>query len=244
MKYLIFTLLLLGCSLKNANITLPTPDSSSSTITTGYNPVVEIITPDGTHLCTGTFVSSVVILTAAHCALDSGRYSIITPFNTFYSSNVIHFGPGTVSDTNDIALIIFNSSVSNQFYNIGTQTAIGDILQLVGFGCDNIDSKTGAGLKRTGSNMVDALGYFIQFVTPITSTDSGILGPDNVAGSCFGDSGGPALNSNLQVVGVTHAGGNEGSYILSQYVDLINQQTNRNWIAAQNVAYNLNIIME
>ncbi|WP_396133675.1 trypsin-like serine protease, partial [Chamaesiphon sp. OTE_75_metabat_556] len=47
--------------------------------------------------------------------------------------------------------------------------------------------------------------------------------PDLRAGSCFGDSGGPALQANgdsQNVVGVTHAGGTMGSNIVSEYSDL------------------------
>ncbi|NBX82160.1 hypothetical protein EBQ90_03615, partial [bacterium] len=72
----------------------------------------------------------------------------------------------------------------------------------------------------------------------------GILGPSNRAGSCFGDSGGPALkmvNGEYQIVAVTHAGGIVDNTIISQYSDISNRSDNRGFIADANRTRNLGI---
>ena len=100
--------------------------------------------------------------------------------------------------------MIFGNSVASrslgQVYGVGSEVQTGETLRLVGFGCDNIETRDGSGVKRTGTNVVANIDDFVEFVTPEDATTGSasqesqkILGPDNRAGSCFGDSGGPAL---------------------------------------------------
>lgn len=263
---LVLGIVLAGCG-QNSNIAqnLPTPDGITAQPTSQFAAVVMVILPGGTGLCSGTFISPNAVLTAAHCSLTSGEYQVIASFGTFTTSNVVHFGPGQVDDPNDIALLIFSQNVASasqgQVYNIGTSVSVGNTLRLVGFGCDDVSSRDGAGVKRTGTNVVESIDDYLEFQTPLDSTNSGstgttqaleipggagkgrIIGPDNLAGSCFGDSGGPAINEaggTELIVGVTHAGGANGSVENSEYVDLT-RSDNQGWLTQMNSQYSLGI---
>ncbi len=238
---------IVGCAKSGAN--LPAPSSESVQVTTLYPAVVEVILPGGAGLCSGTFISPRAVLTAAHCALNGGSYTINASFGVFTTSNRVKFGAGVVNDPNDIAILYFNSDVADaslgQVANLGSSVHEGDIARLVGYGCTNIDTRTGAGLKRTGTNVVESLDDYINFLTPTDSTTGGrgLVGAVNRAGSCFGDSGGPAFlegASSLTLVGVTHAGGADSGGIVSEYVDMT-RTDNRNFIATQNSAHSLGI---
>ena len=137
--------------------------------TTDYPAVVEIIAPDGTTGCTGTFISARAVLTASHCAQQSGIYSVNTSFGTFTTSNKATFGSGAPTDPNDIAVLYFDTDTAvgspSQFVNLGTSVAQGDTLRLVGFGCNNFDTRNGFGVKRTGTNTVNQVDGFLEFFT-------------------------------------------------------------------------------
>ncbi len=241
---------LVGCQKNGAN--LPAPNGEEVQATTAYPAVVEVILPGGTGLCSGTFVSPRAVLTASHCALNSGTYEVITSFGVFSTTNRVQYGPGVVDDPNDIAILYFDSDIADptqgQVMNIGKSVQQGDVATLVGFGCTNIDTKTGAGIKRSGTNVVDSIDDYLEFLTPIDGTTGNgstqaILGSSNRAGSCFGDSGGPAALSSggtLVEVGVTHAGGTDSDGIVSEYVDLT-RTDNSGWLSSQNSTYNLGI---
>ena len=102
-----------------------------------------------------------------------------------------------------------------------------------------------SGVTRTGTNVVAFMDEYLNFLTPRSYSSSaarGIVGPGNRAGSCFGDSGGPAfaqVNGALVVVGVTHAGGYMGNDIISQYVNVGTRGDNRNWLRSKNAQYEL-----
>jgi len=239
-----------GCQKSAAN--LPAPSSESVQITSAYPAVVEVILPGGEGLCSGTFVSPRAVLTAAHCALNDGTYTINASFGTFTTANHIKLGAGVVDDPNDIALIYFTTNIADpnqgQVMNIGSSVHEGDTARLIGYGCTNISTRTGAGLKRTGTNVVDTIDDYINFLTPTDSTTGGdsqaLVGAVNRAGSCFGDSGGPAALDNgtsLALVGVTHAGGTDSDGIVSEYVDMT-RSDNRAFISSQNSALGLGII--
>lgn len=238
------SLALISCAKSNsAESGLPSPSSALAGITTDYSAVVMVVLPGGSGICTGTRISKHAVLTASHCVKSTGRYSITESGHTFSTYTVKAFGPGVVADPNDIALLIFDAEIAtdDQIYGIGASVHSGDTLRLVGYGCNNLSTKTGAGTKRTGTNVVESVDDYVEFSTPATAT--GILGASNRSGSCFGDSGGPAINESADVktvVGVTHAGGYEGSNIISQYCDLT-RSDNRGWLSTQNTTYNLAI---
>ena len=248
-----FSLALIGCG-KSVNAGLPTPNGRNVSSTTGYAPVVMVVLPGGRSICTGTIVSEFAVLTAAHCALESGRYQVITDKGTFSTHEVFFTGQGNANSTDDLALLVFdrenpiaNRAAGDVIYSIGDKVSEGDEIRLVGYGCDNITTRTGAGEKRTGTNVISDITDYIEFVTPKTTSNSanrGIIGPDNRAGSCFGDSGGPALakkGNSFEIVGVTHAGGSYQNSLISEYVNVATNSSNRAWLRSINTQENLQI---
>lgn len=248
---IILALLVSGCQ-KDRQSGLPTPSGeyAARIADSEYPAVVMVVAPGGAGICTGTFVSEKAVLTAAHCVLDSGTYTIQSSFGTFQSSNVRKLGQGLVDDPHDIALIILPSAVASrskkQVYDFNDNVHEGDTLRLIGYGCSSVETRRGAGVKRTGTNAVADLNDYIEFLTPVESSNAarGIIGRSNRAGSCFGDSGGPAVyerNGAQFVTGVTHAGGQSGSNQVSQYVNVATDSDNRGFLRSVSADLNLDI---
>lgn len=241
---IILSLSLVACGRKNSTLSLPAPLGSMIEITHDYPGVGMVVAPGGSGICTGTFVSDRTVLTAAHCVSAVGQYTFYTSENTaFTTSKKLVMGSGSINDLNDIALLIFDRSVAreDQIHRFSNNISLGDTVRLVGLGCNNLETRRGAGVKRTGTNVVAGLDQYITFLTP-RNYARGILGPINRAGSCFGDSGGPAfseINGELLIVGVTHAGGYSGDDLVSEYINVANRGDNRGWLRAQNVQNNL-----
>lgn len=222
--------ILFACAKAHDLGNLESPSDLNVETTADYPPVAMIYLPMGEGMCTGTFVSPRAVLTAAHCTARAGAYRVITSFGTYTTSTREVFGNGDVSDTGDLALLIFDQDVAlprNQtVYPIGDSVVLSENVRLVGFGCDDIDTKRGGGTKRTGTNQVYRIADFIELNTPSSRTRSAsrsILGPVNRAGSCYGDSGGPLMrkyDGHYEVIGVCHAGGVLDGAQISQYVDI------------------------
>lgn len=244
-----------GCGQLSSS--LEDPSKSLSSATDGYPAVVEVLAPGGNGLCTGTIVGPKAVLTAAHCTLKSGTYTVLSFFEEGAHSATTtikeSYGAGVVNDPNDIALLIFDSAIavqgSGNIYGLASSVSPSQSLDLVGFGCNNLDTRGGAGIKRKGSNQVQSVDDYLIFLTPINfagsvlSSNQRILGPSNRAASCFGDSGGPALTavgSTYEIVGVTHAGGSTSTDYVSQYVDLT-RTDNRSFLSTMNSKYTLAI---
>jgi hypothetical protein len=187
------------------------------------------------------------VLTAGHCVSENGAYTIIASFGTFTTYFKTSFGPGTINDPNDIALLYFNYDVASgaQVMPLGERVVTGDTVRIIGYGCNDIDTRRGSGIKRTGINTVSRISDYLELITPYQDpTSRAILGPENRAGSCFGDSGGPAAlgdsPGNLHLVGVSHAGGTYQDSLISEYTDFT-RSDNRNFVSQANQTYDLRI---
>jgi len=229
-----------------AGLPLPSQYNVSTISSSEFPGVVRVDSPNG-GICSGTIISERAVLTAAHCTLSSGLYKVSGGFGApVYTRTKENFGPGIVDDPNDISVLVFpESTFRNEYvFSIGSSVRTGDIATLVGYGCDNLYTSRGAGVKRMGTNQVANLNAYVEFYTPVSSTNyRGIIGPENRAGSCPGDSGGPAfkqVNGKYEVVAVTHAGGVWGRTIVSQYVDMT-RNDNRGFISRVNSQHSLDI---
>src|SRR5439155_14651374 len=128
-------------------------------------------------LCSGTFISEKAVLTAAHCAKTDGDYQVVASFGSFTTNQKVVLGPGVVDDPNDLAILIFDHNVASrgqgQVADIASSIHVGDTVRLVGFGCNNVTTRTGAGVKRTGTNVVAQISDYIEFDTPLNDSNSG-----------------------------------------------------------------------
>jgi hypothetical protein len=198
--------------------------------TSEFPMVVFLALPEGRGLCTGTFVSKRSVLTAAHCTQSPGTYRVFSNFGTFSTSEVVNLSTGQVNDPNDLSMLLFTEDTASwpdgQIAHLGEPARENEKITIVGYGCDDLKTRLGAGRKRMGTNYIYDVGTYLELLTPQTSSAvsaRGIQGPINRAGACFGDSGGPMFrmrNGLPEIVGVSHSGGYRGAMIASQYIDL------------------------
>lgn len=212
---------LLGCGKRLSENELPRPSSRLASESQAFPSVVAI---KGQEICTGTIVGPSTVLTAAHCVLKGIDFVVETPSGVLTPAEVRRLGTGSEGDSYDLALIYFSSPVfsAEQIMPLASGIRPGDFVYLVGFGCTSSEAKLSTGIKRLGTNIVSDSNDFIEVSTPGFNI-SKIVGPENRAGLCFGDSGGPLIKqmgNQWVVVGVAHGAYNEGSRQISQFVNL------------------------
>lgn len=235
--------LLVGCG-NSDNYEPPAPEAFPVQATQNFPSVTRVISIG--QLCSGIFASPRALLTASHCVRANSRVSVQTMQGRFDTSTVVKNGPGTVGDSRDLAVVIFPQPVvpSQEIYPIGN-TAVGETVHLVGYGCSDAQNRGGSGVKRAGTNSLYRISQYLEVLTPVQPPSAkGLLGPANRAGSCFGDSGGPMLKADrgtFYIVGIDHAVIPENGQQVSAYTDL-SRQENLEFLRQVNGQFQLGIM--
>jgi len=232
---MILGLLLVAACGNNGSLSsdlLPSPNGQYVTYSDDYAYAVAVYAPQSSGICSGTRIAENKILTASHCTERSGTFVVRNADFYASGSQVVRLGSGDVGDPNDLAVITLNNisrddapESKQRIAPIGTQAVLGETLRLTGVGCDDVIAKSGIGQMRTGTNLVYERSDLLTFISPLESVHR-VAGSNNRASSCAGDSGGGWIRQTPngdEVVGVVHAGGNDGQTQESLAVDTANE---------------------
>lgn len=156
----------------------------------GTSPIVrlEIDTPQGIALCSGTLLTTHDVLTAAHCFFEGAISARVVVGSQVSNVSAVILHPGTsvsqknLAVFNDAAIVRLAAPIATQILPIvrSRQIVVGDLFSIYGYGLDE-NGKTHA--LRGGQMRASAV------------TDNHIFAGFSGSGSntCNGDSGGPAV---------------------------------------------------
>ena len=222
-----------GCGEQNEN--------SSSKITEGvelgssFSSIVKyyIDKEEGRFLCTGTFITRSLVLTAGHCVAGANSVEIATGYALGQSPDEIVIHPQYddfrwyKTSQYDLALLKFDDEVTINFVPVSVQKALsGNVAKIIGFGNDDLIEKTGAGVKRLGFTIIGDIKNG-RIYADGSSGNSELDWDDGESILGGGDSGGPMIlfrnNFSEHLVGIASGGGKTDSF----WVDLHSRTSKR-----------------
>jgi hypothetical protein len=192
----------------------------------GFDAVVAVVesmpeTGSGS-LCSGTVIGPYQVLTAKHCVVDEqGKPHPASAFVVAVGDDLttrsgvseligvseVRTTPGadleaSVSRGDDIAILLLSRRISVAPIAISTTVPeIGSEVAIVGFGrtMPGVSSASDSGIKYRGA-------------MEVIDVDPRLLQTDGSSAACEGDSGGPVLDENSEVIGIVSFGLDTGCY--------------------------------
>jgi hypothetical protein len=211
-RVLIALAALCGCEAPAAGLSANRAPITHGTITTGDPAVVALVRRGGsTAFCTGTVISTRLVLTAAHCITPDfpdelqifvGSDLAGTPA-TYIDAEHVELAPGFDRSTlvNDLALVVLAAPSGVAPVPLSSRpfdaTFEGRAIRIVGFGAPGGDQAGALTVKREGVSAVAGFEATTFLFHPAPSQ------------TCAGDSGGPAFatfDAGEALVGVTRSG--------------------------------------
>lgn len=217
--WLALLILMVGCRVRTA-------DSSAVLVANGvetlaHPEVVLLINMSTAAICSGTFVSPSVLVTASHCFKQRDGADISfdghRPVGAFHGAFV---GDPAALRADDLAVLRFDQDVAPAVATLASESPqAGAAVEMVGFGRLHSQQSSTSGVKRAGINQVAAVGDGFIVVEGLDAPRAGVA-PGEQAVGARGDSGGPLFSQGL-LVGVDTGGGpTSPGKKRSLYVDL------------------------
>lgn len=193
--------------------------------TSDYPAVVELefLSKEGKGICTGSFVSDQHLVTAAHCLPapeEQGFELFITREGKKIAaaSYIRHpqfqdlaagAAPTAKDGRYDLAVVTFPVATAPATLALpkATGAKVGELVTLVGYGITATDAAFNtAHIKRMGSNTIKLAQDGIFALSDMTRKVLTQTQPGEIVAAARGDSGGPALNRQGEIVGIISRG--------------------------------------